>query len=161
LETAGGHILIHIVLVEPEIPANTGNVARTCAVTGSALHLVEPLGYTIDDKHLKRAGLDYWHMLDVRIHESLDAFLEKHGKAPLFLSSTKSDVRYTEFCYPEGSFLLFGKETRGLPETLLRAYPERAMRIPMLPQARSMNLSNAVAVVVFEVLRQRNFPGMR
>jgi tRNA (cytidine/uridine-2'-O-)-methyltransferase len=152
--------LIHIVLVEPEIPANTGNIARTCAVTGAALHLVEPLGYMVDDKRLKRAGLDYWNMLDIRIHPGLDAFMERHGKEALYLISTRGGTFYTEPVYPEAVFFLFGKETRGLPEDLLKAYPETTVRIPMLPQARSLNLSNAAAVVVFEALRQRGFPEM-
>jgi tRNA (cytidine/uridine-2'-O-)-methyltransferase len=160
LEAFGGKTLIHIVLVEPEIPANTGNIARTCAVTGAVLHLVEPLGYVVDDKRLKRAGLDYWHLLDVRMYPGLDAFMEAHGKEPLFMISTRGGMFYTETVYPEAAFFLFGKETRGLPEDLLEAYPETTVRIPMLPQARSLNLSNAVAVVVFEALRQRGFPRM-
>jgi tRNA (cytidine/uridine-2'-O-)-methyltransferase len=160
LEASGGKALIHIVLVEPEIPANTGNIARTCAVTGAVLHLVEPLGYLISDKHLKRAGLDYWHLLDVRLHPGMEAFMEKHGRENLYFTSTKAKTLYTEPLYPEGAFFLFGKETQGLPEPLLAKHPGQTVRLPMLPGSRSMNLSNAAAVMIFEVLRQRGFPGM-
>jgi len=155
--------LFHIVLVEPEIPANTGNIARTCAVTGSVLHLVKPLGFSIEDKYLKRAGLDYWHLLDIRIHESLDDFLALHGKEKLWLVETPGSQSYDQVSYPEGSFFVFGRETKGLPKSLLEARSESIIRIPMLPdpKARSLNLSNAVAIVLYEGLRQNGFPGLK
>lgn len=154
--------MFHIVLVEPEIPANTGNIARTCAVTGSVLHLVKPLGFSIEDKYLKRAGLDYWHLLDIRVHESLEAFLAMHGQEKLWLVETPGSRHYDEVSFPEGSFFVFGKETKGLPKSLLGQYPDQVVRIPMLPSraARSLNLSNSVAIVLFEALRQRGFPGL-
>ena len=152
--------MFNIVLVEPEIPANTGNVARTCAVTGCSLHLVKPLGFSIDDRHLKRAGLDYWHLLDVHIHESLDEFLSKSEPGMLFFATTKGAQTYTAIKYPVGAYLVFGKETKGLPGELLSAYPERCFRIPMRGEARSLNLSNSVAVIVFEALRQHGFAGL-
>lgn len=152
--------LFNIVLVEPEIPANTGNVARTCAVTGCSLHLVKPLGFSIDDKHLKRAGLDYWQLLDVHIHETLDDFLKKTDPRTLFFATTKGAQCYTQINYPRGAHLVFGKETRGLPETLLKSYPGQCFRVPMREGARSLNLSNSVAITVYEAFRQHNFPGM-
>lgn len=153
---------IHIVLVEPEIPPNTGNISRTCAITGAKLHLVKPLGFSIDDKHVKRAGLDYWDHLDLEIHESLQAFLEKYGNEKLFLATTHGSVCYTDVTYPEGCFILFGKETAGLPKDLIAAHPDTAVRVPMgdHPDLRSLNLSNSVAVVLFEALRQHGFPGL-
>ena len=152
--------MLHIVLVEPEIPANTGNVARTCAATGAQLHLVRPLGFSIDDKHLKRAGLDYWHLLNVRIHENLDNFFAAYPRGPHYFVTTKAHHAYTEFTYPEEAFFLFGKETKGLPEALLHAHPESCVRIPIREEARSLNLSNSVAIVAFEALRQAGFPGL-
>lgn len=149
---------LHIVLVEPEIPQNTGNISRTCAVTGSILHLIKPLGFSVDDKHLKRAGLDYWHLLDIRYHESLDDFFVKHPEGDFYFSTTKAKKLYTDVTYTENSFLFFGKETAGLPENLLKKYQDRCIRIPMRSQARSLNLSNSVAIVVYEALRQLNFP---
>ncbi|MGN1350463.1 MAG: tRNA (cytidine(34)-2'-O)-methyltransferase [Anaerovoracaceae bacterium] len=153
---------IHIVLVEPEIPPNTGNISRTCAITGAKLHLVKPLGFSIDDKHVKRAGLDYWDHLDLEIHESLQAFLEKYGNEKLFLATTHGSVCYTDVIYPEGCFILFGKETAGLPRDLIAAHPDTAVRVPMgdHPDLRSLNLSNSVAVVLYEALRQHGFPGL-
>ena len=153
----------HVVLVEPEIPANTGNISRTCALTGSKLHLVEPLGFSIDDRMLKRAGLDYWDHLDLEVHDSLDSFLEKYGDRKMFFSTTHGSVKYTDVHYEKGSFILFGKETRGLPGELLAAHPETAVRIPMGkdPDLRSLNLSNSVSVVLYEALRQNDFPGLK
>lgn len=152
---------INIVMVEPEIPQNTGNIARTCAATGGKLHLVEPLGFEITDKTLKRAGLDYWDKLDIEKHTSLNAFLEKYKpeKNNMYFVTTKgkncySDVNYTNM---EEVFLLFGKETKGLPETLLKKYIDKTIRIPMRSTLRSLNLSNSVAIVVYEVLRQKQF----
>jgi len=149
---------LNIVLVEPEIPQNTGNIARTCAVTGSSLHLVKPLGFSIDDKHLKRAGLDYWYLLDIHYHESLDDFFKKYPEGDFYFSTTKAKRFYTDVKYTENSFLFFGKETAGLPESLLKKYQDRCIRIPMRSQARSLNLSNSVAIIVYEALRQLNFP---
>jgi len=149
---------LNIVLVEPEIPQNTGNIARTCAVTGSILHLVKPLGFSVDDKHLKRAGLDYWRLLDIHYHESLDDFFKKYPEGDFYFSTTKAKKLYTDVKYTENSFLFFGKETAGLPESLLNKYQERCIRIPMRNQARSLNLSNSVAIIVYEALRQLNFP---
>ena len=152
---------INIVMVEPEIPQNTGNIARTCAATGAKLHLVKPLGFKIDDKYLKRAGLDYWDKLDIEEHESLNAFLEKYNSAldKMFLVSTKSKHTYSEIEYNKYDevFFLFGKETKGLPEDLLKKYIDKAIRIPMKKGLRSLNLSNSVAIVVYEALRQNNF----
>ena len=150
--------MLHVVLVEPEIPANTGNIARTCAATGSVLHLVKPLGFDISDKAVKRAGLDYWHLVDVRVYENLDDFFEKNHPACLRLFSTKSPKSYAEADYPDGCYLMFGKETKGLPESLLAERYDECVRIPIRAEARSLNLSNSVAVGVFEALRQQDFP---
>ncbi len=152
---------INIVLVEPEIPANTGNIARTCAVTGAQLHLVEPLGFSIEDKHLKRAGLDYWPYLNVKIHQNLDDFFEATKGGAYYYCSTKAKRAYHEAQYEDGCYLLFGKETKGLPEPLIFSNPERSIRIPMRPELRSLNLSNSVSIVVYEVLRQKGFPDMK
>ena len=152
---------MHIVLVEPEIPQNTGNIARTCAASGSVLHLVHPLGFTITDRGLKRAGLDYWHLLDIRMHDCLEAFLEAHRDCVFRLATTKAAKSYCDVDYPPGCFLLFGRETAGLPETLLRQYREDCVRIPMREKARSLNLSNSVAVVLYEALRQHRFTGLQ
>ena len=149
---------IHIVLIEPEIPQNTGNIARTCAATGATLHLVKPLGFAIDSAKLKRAGLDYWDKLDIRYHDSLDAFMEAHGKDALFFFSTKAPRTYAEVSYPKECFLVFGKETAGLPESLLQDNPHRCVRIPMRDRLRSLNLSNCAAIAAYEVLRQWGFP---
>jgi tRNA (cytidine/uridine-2'-O-)-methyltransferase len=146
-----------IVLVEPEIPQNTGNISRTCACTGAALHLVKPLGFTIDDSKLKRAGLDYWSELDLHIHESLADFLEYAKGKPLYFASTKAAHTYSDITYPEDAFFVFGKETKGLPEDLLHDNYENSIRIPMRTSLRSLNLSNSVAVVLYEALRQRDF----
>ncbi|MBQ9801649.1 MAG: tRNA (uridine(34)/cytosine(34)/5-carboxymethylaminomethyluridine(34)-2'-O)-methyltransferase TrmL [Clostridia bacterium] len=153
--------LIHIVLFEPEIPQNTGNVARTCAATGAALHLIRPLGFAIDDKKLKRAGLDYWDKLNITYYDGLDDFLEKHGDRPIYFFSTKARHTYADVTYPEEVFLMFGKESAGLPEELLLAHPDTTVRIPMRDKLRSLNLSNSVAIAVYEVLRQSAFAGLQ
>lgn len=152
---------IHIVLVEPEIPQNTGNIARTCAATGASLHLVEPLGFRIDDAKLKRAGLDYWHSLDIHYYTDLADFFAKHPDADFFCFSTKAEKDYTQVVYPDEVFLMFGKETKGLPEDFLRQHYGRCVRLPMRQGLRSLNLSNAVAIGVYEVLRQKNFAGLQ
>lgn len=152
---------LNIVLVEPEIPQNTGNVVRTCAATGARLHLVGPMGFSIDDRKLKRAGLDYWRLLDITLYESLPDFFSRNtGK--FFYFSSKARRAHTAVSYPDGCYLVFGKETAGLPEELLLANEESCVRIPMIPdnRARCLNLSNSVAVGVYEVLRQWEFPGM-
>lgn len=151
----------NIVLVEPEIPQNTGNIARTCAATGTALHLVGPLGFSIEDRYLKRAGLDYWHLLDMTYYENLEAFFHAHQGATFLFSSTKAKKCYHEIQYPDNAFILFGKETKGLPETLLSKNYEACLRIPMLESIRSLNLSNSVAIVLYEALRQTAFSGMQ
>ncbi|MFZ5592608.1 MAG: tRNA (uridine(34)/cytosine(34)/5-carboxymethylaminomethyluridine(34)-2'-O)-methyltransferase TrmL [Bacillota bacterium] len=150
---------MHIVLVEPEIPANTGNIARTCAVTGARLHLVGKLGFSTEDKYLKRAGLDYWHLLDITYYDNFAQLLERYPSARLHLATTKGGRWYTDVPYGPDDFLVFGKETQGLPRELLEAYSEQCIRIPMLPGVRSLNLSNAVAIVLYEALRQQGFVG--
>ena len=151
---------INIVLYEPEIPQNTGNIARTCAATGAALHLIKPLGFTIDDKKLKRAGLDYWHLLDITYYENEQDFFEKNKGETVYYFTTKAPKKHTDVTYPDRVFLMFGKETAGLPERLLAEHPDTALRIPMLPNLRSLNLSNSAAIAVYEVLRQRDFDGL-
>lgn len=151
---------INIVLHCPEIPQNTGNIARTCAATGAALHLIKPLGFEIDDRKLKRAGLDYWHLLDITYYENEEEFFEKNKGETIYYFSTKAPRNFTEPHYPERVFLMFGRETRGLPEELLQKNPEATVRIPMLPNLRSLNLSNSAAIAVYEVLRQRDFCGL-
>ena len=152
--------IINIVMVEPEIPQNAGNVARTCAATGARLHLVGPMGFTVDDKKLKRAGLDYWHFLDISYYENLDDFFSKN-EGEFFFFTTKARHVYSDIEYPDGCYLFFGKETKGLPEELLLRYPERCVRLPMIGDARSLNLSNTVAVAVYETLRQWNYPELQ
>lgn len=151
---------IHIVLLEPEIPQNTGNIARTCAATGASLHLIRPLGFTIDDKKLKRAGLDYWDKLDITYYDGLADFFEKHGDKPIYFFTTKATHTYADAAYPDEVFLMFGKESAGLPEELLLSHPDTAVRIPMREGLRSLNLSNSVAIAVYEVLRQKSFEGL-
>jgi tRNA (cytidine/uridine-2'-O-)-methyltransferase len=151
---------LNIVLVEPEIPQNTGNIARTCAATGAKLHIVRPMGFQIDDKKLKRAGLDYWWLLDITYYDHLDAFLEAHKDDRLFYYTTKAPRAHTEICYPKDVYFLFGKETKGLPESLLSAHYEDCVRIPMISDARSLNLSNSVAIAAYEYLRQMNYEGL-
>ncbi|MCQ2455736.1 MAG: tRNA (cytidine(34)-2'-O)-methyltransferase [Clostridia bacterium] len=148
---------INIVLHEPEIPQNTGNIARTCAATGAALHIIKPMGFEIDDRKLKRAGLDYWHLLDITYYENLDDFFEKNPDSDFYCYSTKAPRAYTEVNYPSPVFLFFGKETKGLPEDFLVENYERCVRIPMRENLRSLNLSNSVAIGVYEVLRQHGF----
>ena len=148
---------INIVMVEPEIPQNTGNVARTCAATGARLHIVKPMGFNIDDKKLKRAGLDYWHYLDITYYDGLEDFFSKNEGA-FFYFTTKGRKAHSEVSYPDNCYLLFGKETKGLPEELLIKNPERCVRIPMAGEIRSLNLSNSVAIAVYEVLRQWDYP---
>lgn len=148
---------LNIVLVEPEIPQNTGNIARTCAATGSKLHLVRPLGFIIDDKKMKRAGLDYWNDVEIVFHDSLQDFLDSNNKEKMFFISTKGKVCYTDVEYPDECFLLFGKETAGLPKWLLEQNPEKCTRIPMYGEIRSLNLSNSAAILTYEYYRQRGF----
>ena len=148
---------INIVMVEPEIPQNTGNVARTCAATGARLHLVGPMGFKIDDKKLKRAGLDYWHYLDITYYKDINEFFEKN-KGEFFYFTTKARQAHSDVKYPDKCYLLFGKETKGLPEELLLKNPDSCVRIPMLGEIRSLNLSNSVAIAVYETLRQWNYP---
>lgn len=147
-------------LVEPEIPPNTGNIARTCAVTGAKLHLVHPLGFEISEPRLKRAGLDYWHDLDIEHHDSFWELKEKYPEGRFFCATTKGARIYTDFRYQEGDFFVFGKETKGLPNDILSAHADTLIRIPMKPDFRSLNLSNSAAIVVYEALRQLNFPSM-
>ena len=151
---------LHIVLVEPEIPQNTGNIARTCAATGAVLHLIEPLGFEISDRYLKRAGLDYWQYLELHTYPNLEAFFEKN-KGEYYFFTTKGKKNYTQSSYEGEVYLFFGKETRGLPEDLIRAHMDRAVRLPMRENIRSLNLSNSVAIAVYEVLRQWDFAGFQ
>ena len=148
---------INIVMVEPEIPQNTGNIARTCAATGCKLHLIKPLGFEIDDKKLKRAGLDYWNLLNISIYENIDEFFSKN-EGSFFYFSTKAKNRHTDIKYPDKCYLIFGKETAGLDEELLYKNMDKTVRIPMISEARSLNLSNSVAIGVYEVLRQWDYP---
>ena len=150
---------INIVMVEPEIPQNTGNVARTCAATGARLHLVGPMGFKIDDKKLKRAGLDYWHLLDISYYENLEDFFKKND-GDYFYFSTNAPNIYSDIKFPDKCYLFFGKETKGLPESLLYKNQKRVVRIPMIDDARSLNLSNSVAIGVYEVLRQWKYPAL-
>ncbi len=152
--------MLNIVLVEPEIPQNCGNIARTCAATGCRLHLIRPLGFDISDKAVKRAGLDYWHLVKVRAYDSLADFFMKNSVDQMWCLSTKAPRSYTEADYRDECYLFFGKETKGLPEDFLEAHRESCVRIPMRQEARSLNLSNAVAITVFEALRQLDFPGL-
>lgn len=154
---------LNIVLVEPEIPQNTGNIARTCAATGSSLHLVKPLGFSIDDKHVKRAGLDYWRLLDLHVYENIDEFFMKNDINKFYFATTKGHQYYSDFSFSDGDFILFGKETAGLPKNILSKYPEKTMRIPMVDdeRARSLNLSNSVAIVLYEALRQLGFQSLK
>jgi tRNA (cytidine/uridine-2'-O-)-methyltransferase len=152
---------MNIVLLEPEIPQNTGNIARTCAATGAKLHLIEPLGFRVDDRSLKRAGLDYWDKLDVRIYPNWEAFVEANPEARLWFASTKAPQNYTVPQYQPNDYFVFGRESHGLPEPLLAANYDKCIRIPMRPNLRSLNLSNSVAVVIYEALRQQNFEGLQ
>lgn len=149
---------LNIVLVEPQIPQNTGNIARTCAATGAALHLVKPMGFTVDDKKLKRAGLDYWYLLDITYYENLQDFFEKNKDGNFFYFTTKGQHIYSDVSFPENSYIVFGREDAGLPEELLKDNPDNCLRMPMIGDARSLNLSNTVAIATYEVLRQWDFP---
>lgn len=151
---------LNIVLVEPQIPQNTGNISRTCAVTGARLHLVRPFGFEISDKHLKRAGLDYWDKLDITYYDGIKEFFEKNSGGSFFFFTTKGQYVHSEATYPDNSYLIFGREDRGLPEELLRDNPDRCVRIPMRNELRSLNLSNSVAIGVYEVLRQWDYPDL-
>ena len=153
---------LHIVLVEPEIPPNTGNIARTCAATGTHLHLVKPLGFSIDDKHLKRAGLDYWPFVTLTVHESLDEFMEEYKDATMYLATTKGGRRHTDVEYKDGDMILFGRETAGLPRDFIAEHEDQAVRIPMSSDTRlrSLNLANSANIILFEALRQLDFPGL-
>lgn len=150
---------LNIVLVEPEIPHNTGSIARTCALTNTSLHLVRPLGFSTDDKNLKRAGLDYWHLVDIHYYDSFDQVLEKYPNNDFYFATTKTENKYTDFTYKEGSFFVFGKETKGLAMEILENNWHRAIKIPMIKNiARSLNLSNSANIILFEALRQLDFP---
>ena len=149
---------MHIVLLEPEIPQNAGNIARTCAATHTVLHLIKPLGFSVEDKYLKRAGLDYWNLLDIRYYDNFDDFISKNPNAKIFMATTKSKKVYTEVKYGNDDYIMFGKESAGIPEEILLKYKETSVRIPMFEEARSLNLSNSVAIMLYEALRQNNFP---
>ncbi len=151
---------VNIVLVEPEIPQNTGNIVRTCAATCTKLHIIEPMGFTVDDKKLKRAGLDYWHFMNIKYYKNLEDFFEKTKGGRYFYLSSKAPTSYADVHFKDEDYLLFGKETRGLPEKLLIDNPERCVRIPMISEARCLNLSNSVAIVVYEALRQNGFKSL-
>ena len=153
--------MLNIVLVEPEIPQNCGNIARTCAATGCALHLIRPLGFDISEKAVRRAGLDYWHMVQVFDYDSLEDFFAKNRVEQMWCLSPKAPRCYTEAEFHDGCYLFFGKETKGLPESFLEAHYEQCVRIPMRSEARSLNLSNAVAITVYEALRQLDFPSLQ
>ncbi len=152
--------VVNIVLVEPEIPMNTGNIARTCAATRSRLHLVEPLGFDISDKAVKRAGLDYWPMVDISVYHNLDEFFARNPAPDLWLATTKAPRDYTQAQFRDGCWLFFGKETAGLPLEFRERYYDRCLRIPMRPDARSLNLANSVAILTYEALKQQGFPGL-
>ena len=152
--------MLNIVLVEPEIPMNTGNIARTCAATRSRLHLIKPLGFDISDKAVKRAGLDYWHMVDIHVYEDLDDFFARNPAPELWLATTKAPRDYSQASFSSDCWLMFGKETAGLPLWLREKYYERCIRIPMRSDARSLNLANSVAILTYEALRQQGFPGL-
>lgn len=151
---------LNIVLVEPQIPQNTGNISRTCAVTGAKLHLVRPLGFEVSDRHLKRAGLDYWDKLDITYYDNLDDFFQKNSNGNFFFFTTKGRQVHSDAEYPDNSFLIFGREDKGLPEKLLYENPDCCVRIPMRNELRSLNLSNSVAIAVYEVLRQWDYPDL-
>lgn len=152
--------MLNIVLHEPEIPANTGNIGRTCCATGTRLHLIEPMGFKINEKSVKRAGLDYWDKLDVVIYDSYDDFVEKNPNAKIYYATTKAPQSYDEVSYEEDCYIMFGKESAGIPECILVNNEETCVRIPMNPEIRSLNLSNSVAIILYEALRQNSFKGM-
>lgn len=163
IEAEVNEMALHIVLVEPEIPPNTGNIARSCAATGSVLHLVKPLGFSIDDKTVRRAGLDYWPYVKLEVHESLDDFMHKYEGRRMYLATTKGGRLYTEIQFNDEDMILFGKETAGLPRDFIHARESDAIRIPMVGETalRSLNLSNSVNIILFEALRQMGFPGLK
>ena len=152
---------LNIVLFEPEIPANTGNIGRTCVATGTRLHLIEPLGFRLNEKSIKRAGMDYWEHLDVTRYMNFEEFLEKNPDAKIYMATTKGQHVYTEVNYEPDCYIMFGKESAGIPEEILVEHPDNCIRIPMLSEIRSLNLSNSVAVVLYEALRQNNFESMK
>ena len=152
--------MVNIVLHEPEIPANTGNIGRTCVATHSVLHLIEPLGFRINDKMLKRAGLDYWDKLDVRVYEDFEDFLKKNPGARIYMATTKSRQTYADVTYEDGCYIMFGKESAGIPEEILKQHEKQCVRIPMWGDIRSLNLANSAAIVLYEALRQNDFFGL-
>jgi hypothetical protein len=152
---------MNIVLHEPEIPANTGNIGRTCVATGTSLHLIKPLGFDISDKAVRRAGMDYWKELDLRVYENFEEFVEKNPGARIYMATTKARKAYTEVEYKENDFIMFGKESAGIPEEILVKYEETSVRIPMIGEIRSLNLSNSVSIILYEALRQQDFEGMK
>lgn len=149
--------MLNIVLHEPEMPANTGNIGRTCVATGARLHLIEPMAFQINDKMLKRAGLDYWDKLDVTVYDDFEDFLRKNPGAHIYMATTKSEKSYTDVSYEDDCYIMFGKESAGIPEEILKKYPDTCIRIPMYKEIRSLNLSNSVAIILYEALRQNNF----
>ena len=152
--------MFHIVLVEPEIPQNAGNIARTCAATGTHLHMIRPLGFEVSDKYLKRAGLDYWHLVDISYYDSFQELQEKYPRSRFFYFTTKGRHRHSDVEFKDGDFLVFGKETKGLPEELLMQHENECLRIPMFSEARSLNLGNSVAIALYEALRQTDYEGL-
>jgi len=152
---------MHIVLVEPEIPQNTGNIARTCALTNTSLHLVKPLGFSLDDRYLKRAGLDYWDKVDIKVWDSFEALAKQYEGASFFPATTRTEQNYHQVSFPPECFLVFGRETKGLPANILNAYPNNHIRIPMRDIGRSLNLANSAAIILFEALRQHNFANLK
>ncbi len=151
----------NVVLFEPEIPQNTGNIARTCSVTGARLHIIKPMGFTIDDKKLKRAGLDYWHLLDITYYENISDFFEKNSDGNYYFCTTKAPNCYSDVSFKDNDYLIFGKETAGIPEYILKDHLESCIRIPMKEETRSLNLSNSVAIILYEALRQTDFGMLR
>lgn len=151
---------MNILLHEPEIPQNTGNIARTCVATGTSLHLIEPLGFFVDEKSVKRVGLDYWDLLDLHVYSSFEDFCVKNPDATIFMATTKARKTYAQVSYPEDSFIMFGKESAGIPEEILVNYKDTSIRIPMLDSIRSLNLSNSVAIILYEALRQNDFSSL-
>lgn len=154
------HSNMNIVLLEPEIPSNTGNIGRTCVATGSALHLIKPLGFSLDDKYIKRSGLDYWPMLDLHVYESFEEFIAENSDIQLFLATTKAQKIYSDFSFKPNAYIMFGKESAGIDEEILLKYQNSCMRIPMDGEMRSLNLSNSAAIILYEALRQNNFENM-
>lgn len=152
---------LNIVFIEPEIPHNTGSVARTCALTKTSLHLVKPLGFSVDDKHMKRAGLDYWNLVDIHYYNSFDEVLDKNPNSTFYFATTKTNNKYSDFKYKDNDFFVFGKETKGLPEELLNKNKTTTIRIPMIDLGRSLNLSNSANIILYEALRQLNFSDIK